>query len=72
MNTGAAIVGMTSTFTDCTFDNVTITGATNPIKTRQPGVNAPSYADNATALAALGEGYFYKNTTSGQYEITHL
>ena len=30
----------------------------------------PSYVDNATALAALGEGYYYKDTTSGKFEVT--
>lgn len=72
ITTGTAIVGLTSDLIGCTFNNVTITGNTQPIKTKVASPNAPSYADNATALAALGEGWIYKNTTSGEFDTTHL
>jgi hypothetical protein len=35
-----------------------------------PSIHAPSYVDNTTALAALGEGYYYKDTTTGKFEVT--
>lgn len=45
-------------------------GTGNLIKYTKPNSACPSYADNATALAALGEGFFYKDTTTGKFEIT--
>lgn len=52
------------------LNNVTILGA--KLLFSYPNPNCPSYADNATALAAIGEGWYYKNTTSGEFEVTHL
>jgi hypothetical protein len=36
----------------------------------KPNTNCQSFVDNATALASLGEGYYYKDTTSGKFEVT--
>jgi hypothetical protein len=63
-------------FEDCNFNGMTVslnrTVATDVIRYTKPDSNCPSYADNTTALAALGEGYYYKNTTSGTFEVTNL
>ena len=59
------------TFIDCEFENVTITPRVgDKILYTKPNSNCASYVDNATALTALGEGYYYKDTTSGKFEVT--
>ena len=59
------------TFIDCEFSNITITlRAGDKILYTKPNSNCASYVDNATALAALGEGYYYKDTTTGKFEVT--
>lgn len=59
------------TFIDCDFTNVTLTlGTGDKLLYTKPNVNCPSYVDNSTALAALGEGYYYKDTTTGKFEVT--
>lgn len=63
----------TVTFKDCKTINTTLTlRAGDKLLYTVPNTNCPSYADNATALAALGEGWYYKNTTSGKFDITNL
>lgn len=59
------------TFLNCEFDGVipTLRSGDKMLYT-YPSPNAPTYADNATALAALGEGYYYKLTGTGEYKIT--
>ena len=47
-----------------------LTGTGQPIKYTKPNPACPSFIDNATALAVLGEGYYYKDTTSGKFEVT--
>jgi len=47
-----------------------LTGTGQPIRYTKPNSACPSYVDNATALAALGEGYYYKDTTTGKFEVT--
>jgi len=61
------------TFKNCEFnDNITslVIRAGDKILFTKPNRLCPSYVDNATALAALGEGYYYKDTTSGKFEVT--
>lgn len=61
------------TYINCEFKNVSvILRSGDRKKYSKPNPNCPSYADNATALAALGEGWYYKNTTSGKFDITNL
>ena len=72
VTSGTAITGLSINMTGCETDNITFNYAVTPVlKFKTQDVNCPSYADNATALAAIGEGFYYKNTTSGEYEITH-
>lgn len=66
-----AVVGLEINLTGCDTDNITLTFDVTPtLKFKNPNPNCPSYVDNATALAALGEGYSYKDTTSGTFEVT--
>ncbi|WNH10054.1 right-handed parallel beta-helix repeat-containing protein [Thalassobellus suaedae] len=71
ITTGVSIVGLTTNLEDCNFYNVIITGSTEPIQSKLPDENCPTYADNSTALAALGSGYYYKLTSTGEFKITY-
>jgi hypothetical protein len=55
-------------FINCTFENIVFTNGI--LLYTYPDPNAPTYADNATALAALGDGYYYKDSTTGKFEVT--
>jgi len=56
--------------TELLYSTVIVPRTVDKIRYTYPSVNAPTYADNATALGALGEGYYYKDTTSGKFEVT--
>ena len=62
------------TFIDCDFTGFNATPvilrAGDTLLYTKPNTNCPSYVDNATALAALGEGYYYKDTTTSKFEVT--
>lgn len=61
----------TITFKDVDTENVTFNlRAGDKLLYTKPNTNCPSYIDNATALAALGEGYYYKDTTTSKFEVT--
>jgi hypothetical protein len=67
------VTGGNVTFIDCEFDSdiTTITlRAGDRLKYTKPNVNCPIYADNATALADLGAGYYYRLTGTGEFKIT--
>ena len=71
LDTGIFAAGIQVTIKDPILDgSITFNGAKLLFTT--PNQYCPSYADNATALAALGEGWYYKNTTSGKFDITNL
>ena len=55
------------------FDNVTtVLRAGDRMKYSYPDVNCPTYASNALALAALGAGYYYKDSAdTNKYKITY-
>lgn len=55
------------------FDNVTtVLRAGDRMKYSYPDVNCPTYASNALALAALGAGYYYKDSAdSNKFKITY-
>jgi len=37
----------------------------------KPNANCSSFVDNATAVTALGVGYYYKDSTTGEFKITY-
>jgi lysophospholipase L1-like esterase len=62
------------TFIDCDFSSeITITlRAGDKLLYTKPHDRCPTYADNATAVAALGVGYYYKDSSnSNKFEITY-
>ncbi len=60
-------------FIDCEFEGVAITLRTGDlILYTKPHANCPEYADNATAYAAMGEGYYYKITSTGAFAISYV
>lgn len=61
------------TFIDCDFgDNITVSlRAGDKILYTKPNEKCALYADNATALADMGAGYYYRDSATGEFKMTY-
>lgn len=60
-------------FINCNFENISlILRPIDKLLYTYPSSNAPLYVDNATAVATLGVGYWYRDSdNSNKLEVTY-